>query len=57
MGGLFSKPKVPKAEPPVRMPIEDDQQAKEAGRRQRDELIAARGRQSTDLAGDDKLGN
>ena len=48
---------MPKQQPPVRMPVPDDNQAKEAAQRKQAELLAARGRQSTDLAGDnDKLG-
>ena len=60
MGGLFSKPKVPKQEPPARIPIEDDPQSREAARNKRNQLIASRGRQSTDLVDDrqgEKLGN
>lgn len=48
---------MPKPQPPARMPVPDDKQAKEAAMRKQQELLAARGRESTDLAGEnDKLG-
>jgi len=57
LGGLLGGAKVPKQQPPVRMPVPDDNQAKEAAQRKQQELLAARGRQSTDLSGEnDKLG-
>lgn len=55
----MKSPKTPKPAPPVRMPVPDDNQAKEAARRKQAELLSARGRQATDLADDtgDRLGN
>lgn len=51
MGGLFSKPKMPPPQEPTRMPVEGDQDAKAAERRRRNEALAVRGRESTDLTG------
>ena len=55
MGGMFSKPKMPKEQPPVRMPIEGDKTSSEAAARRRAELAASKGRDSTDLT--DALGS
>lgn len=51
MGGLFSKPKTPKEQPPVRMPTETDADIAAAAERRRQERAAAGGRDSTDLTG------
>jgi hypothetical protein len=52
MGGLFSKPKMPPVQEPARMPVENDQSSREAAARERNALIARRGRASTNLTND-----
>lgn len=56
LGGLFSKPKLPKEKDPIRMPVEDDDASRAAARRRRQSLLANEGRESTDLTGNDQLG-
>jgi hypothetical protein len=58
IGKLFA-PKIPKPEPAVRMPDQQDPAAVEAKRRKRAELAQGEGRASTDLTGtyaSDRLG-
>jgi len=50
---MASKPKMPKPQPPVRMPLPDDQAAEAEKRRKQAQLLASRGRESTDLTGMD----
>ena len=54
MGGLFSKPKIPKIEPPpapksVRMPVETDPEVTAATQRTRQSAMRRQGRLSTIL--------
>jgi hypothetical protein len=46
---MASKPKMPAVQPPTRMPLPDDAQAKAARKRAQAALAASGGRESTDL--------
>lgn len=50
---MASKPKMPKPQPPVRMPLPDDEVAEQKKRAAQAALLASRGRESTDLTGMD----
>ena len=52
MSNFFKTPKLPPPEPPVRVPVENSASQRETARRRRGELVASRGRQSTNLTGD-----
>ena len=51
MGALFSKPNVPKPEPPAPIVDQNDPAVMEAGKRQRRAMSAGGGRSSTILSG------
>lgn len=54
---MGAKPTLPKPQEVVRMPLPDDERAREAKRAAQNRLMTARGRDSTNLAPDtDKLG-
>jgi hypothetical protein len=50
---MASKPKMPPPQPTVRMPLPNDEQALAAKKRAQNALMSSRGRESTDLTGDD----
>lgn len=50
---MAGKPKMPKPQPVARMPVPDDEAALAAKKRAQNSLMAARGRESTDLTGGD----
>jgi hypothetical protein len=54
MGGT---PKPPKPLPPVRMPAQGDEAAKQAKKRAQQQLLGSRGREATDLAPDTDSGS
>lgn len=50
MGGLFSKPKLPPVKPPSRMPVENDEETRQARLREQQRIQSQSGRSATDLA-------
>ena len=54
MAGMFSKPKLPPKQDPVRLPDPQDRSARDAAARRRRDLIGARGRESTNLTDTDQ---
>ena len=52
MGGLFGKQKMPPVQEPARMPVQNDASSREAARKAQGDLLARRGRQSTNLVDD-----
>jgi hypothetical protein len=55
MGGIFSQPKMPPQPDPVRMPVENSPATRAAAVKKKNDLLASRGRASTNLADDNQL--